>query len=426
MSIQTYRHSRQHIREKRGFSLLEYPAVVYLCLFCCFEPDVVKTLPVIGNIVAYAKLFVFLICAFEYSTNRGIEKTVIYPLLYFAVYAVSALYRNQSLLFVAQKAIPCIGVWMLIQLLFHLHREKALDYIGNYLLCMLSITAILIVFYPNGLAVVYSEYTHFELHFLGAKNQLLSWLVLATVCVFAYHYLKPSRTQRNKINLLIPLLLFVALMERSSTCIVCIAAMFILLFMNLRKGSNSTYGIKAVAIVSVILVLLVVVFRVQENLDAVFVTLFGKTSDFSGRTLLWDQAFELIKQSPFIGFGLREDSLITIAGRTFTAHNFYLEALCSGGIAALAAFFLMIAIIGKRVAICRNNAVGRILIVGIFMFFLGTITEAGIYNYRWFCLFALVLCVSSIMGEKMHADEKQPVGDAELSFERGKPSGFTI
>lgn len=65
-----------------------------------------------------------------------------------------------------------------------------------------------------------------------------------------------------------------------------------------------------------------------------FTSLLGRDAGFTGRSLLWEQALELIKQKPLLGWG-NDPEIIQIWGGYFSSHNQLLDIAARGGLLTL-------------------------------------------------------------------------------------------
>ena len=74
----------------------------------------------------------------------------------------------------------------------------------------------------------------------------------------------------------------------------------------------------------------------------------GKNLTFTHRTLVWENAIELIKKSPLLGYGLQSPDWFKYNLIYLTPHNMILLILIYGGFALLLSFiFIMISVIRK-------------------------------------------------------------------------------
>jgi len=82
----------------------------------------------------------------------------------------------------------------------------------------------------------------------------------------------------------------------------------------------------------------------QNNIIVAFILnyVFGRSSTFTGRYVLWEQAIRLIAQKPLFGHGRIVNDYIAAWGGYYSSHNYALEILLQGGIFALGFFVKII------------------------------------------------------------------------------------
>jgi len=82
---------------------------------------------------------------------------------------------------------------------------------------------------------------------------------------------------------------------------------------------------------------------------------FDNLVNLTGRQMTWERALDLIRQSPFLGWGFHADRLLVNSEHM---HNSYLHALIQSGLIGTVAFIA--AFIGIWRIIIKNNLIGRI------------------------------------------------------------------
>lgn len=110
---------------------------------------------------------------------------------------------------------------------------------------------------------------------------------------------------------------------------------------------------------------------------------FDNLLDLSGRQMTWERGLELIKQSPFLGWGFHADRLLLHSEHM---HNSYLHSLIHSGILGTAAFIL--AFIGTWIIIFKKETFSsvqkgrgpnQVILVGSILI-LGFLTARGFFE----------------------------------------------
>jgi len=172
-------------------------------------------------------------------------------------------------------------------------------------------------------------------YFLGGKNSavyyyLLFWMFYA-ICQ-SNGYIKGNRFLQ--VFLLVAMTLS-TMITKSSSSLVCMLIVGIYM-MGIYKSKLIRYMISPKRIIFVMAVLFtIVVFNSKSNIIGVILKLLGRSSTYTGRTEMWEQAIGMIKEHPFIGNGIEISFTIKIgAGQLIypQAHNFFLDNMAKYGI----------------------------------------------------------------------------------------------
>ena len=117
-------------------------------------------------------------------------------------------------------------------------------------------------------------------------------------------------------------------------------------------------------------------------LNWLFVKFFNKTANLTGRTEIWEIAWNTLLQKPILGYGVRNDgSFVYVRGKMWQAHNQIIQLLYDGGIIGMLLFIIMLFIFGKNLKFNgdNNDKLKQIIIFGLGGFFIIMITEISSY-----------------------------------------------
>jgi exopolysaccharide production protein ExoQ len=178
-------------------------------------------------------------------------------------------------------------------------------------------------------------------------------------------------------------------LSRSSGGVVVLALTTIVLL--LLKIRQLSFHDKFIAIVGAIVLLCIVLIILVPNPENLF-TSFGKSSDLTGRWVLWNILVDRLSQSPLIGFGYEAfwqvHGLSVAADAAWdapSAHNGFLDLTLSVGILGLVIFIInYISTFAKsyaRFCYFRNNEALYPLMLLIYLV-TSNISESGLFAYN--------------------------------------------
>lgn len=234
-----------------------------------------------------------------------------------------------------------------------------------------------------------------EEYFLGGKNSLQMIIVPGIVIIFCSYYLKCI----NKFKFIVfNFICITTLIYCNSSTSILVSVAFII-FMILNKFLK--ISLRFYNIVYLIAFFMIIIIRKIEILNKLVVGYFGKDLTFSGRTEIWDFVLECIKERPLLGYG-RGNNLIQayFQNNLNESHNGILELLLSFGLIPVIVFFLIIIKVSKKLYEFRKNKLSKIISLGIFMYFIISLTESVFLKFNFWILLILGLRIKNIIEEK--------------------------
>jgi O-antigen ligase len=139
----------------------------------------------------------------------------------------------------------------------------------------------------------------------------------------------------------------------------CVVMLIYLFSMLNKRGAGKRFYV-GVFVITVLIILIVTLVGSAIDLSGLF-QLFGRNSDFTGRTSIWQDALKAIQTHPLLGWSFDDHAFLIQKGMAFPSyHNGYLDIAVSGGMVAvvLIAFLLATWAIGfaKPSRIARHIA----------------------------------------------------------------------
>lgn len=159
---------------------------------------------------------------------------------------------------------------------------------------------------------------------------------------------------------------------RSMTALLAGMVVALLLFFYKYKAKVlQIVNVKTAIVFAIVVLVLIVGFHVQNLFSEFLIRVIGKGITLNSRTIIWQDALNLIKDTPWLGYGTLSDTFIAsykLYGANH-AHNIFLELLLRTGIVGTMAFLSFLLYPAKTmIKMCRKKECGIIVI-----FFVGQI-----------------------------------------------------
>lgn len=362
-----------------------------LLILILFEPDCLKCIPWVDNTILILEGCVAILIAIRYVFFHKKNCLPILIIFFYVPMYIATIYYQQDIWFALKKTALCVTFSMLCEIEFRIKNKKFFDILGTTILCMCIVNIISFIPFPKGIVASGRITQDHKIYFISGKNGLISWTIIPIIIFYANYLDRRSNKDRNRLNLSIWVALGGLLYTGSTTGMIGFITC-LLLMIGHKYPIIGRITIRKVLPISIILYVSVVVVRIQNYFLKLIEFIFRKsTGTLTGREMLWDQAIGFFRKSPVIGYGLREESIIVTGyGRHYLAHNFVLETLISGG---LLSFFMYVVLIILTVRRCRDisyNTAITAFITGFLVFVVCTLTEGGIYDYKWWLILILL------------------------------------
>lgn len=192
------------------------------------------------------------------------------------------------------------------------------------------------------------------------------------------------------------------LIAYSATSFCAFIVMGILALVSLKKRTRKFLNSLTYSISYIVVTFSVVVLRVQNLMGPVISVILRKDVTFTGRTILWDQAFQkLFGWHFFTGYG--NDYYWRIlewkGALQKHAHNEVLNMLMLGGIFAFASMATMVVVAIRRLYKQRFQDIANVFAIGLAGFLVIAIAEIGLSPGLMFVLAGSYYLVPKIVGD---------------------------
>lgn len=118
--------------------------------------------------------------------------------------------------------------------------------------------------------------------------------------------------------------------------------------------------------------------------------IFNRSSNFSGRYILWESALKMISQHPWIGYGRTVQDYIAAWGGYYSSHNYLLELMLQGGIAAAGQFVFLIIVSIRKCSLIKQNKMINCLMFALLAILIAALMESAVHSVYIFG--AIILC----------------------------------
>lgn len=238
------------------------------------------------------------------------------------------------------------------------------------------------------------SYNGMNWYWLGLRVRIASYAFpIIAVQAIAFFYFKKNR--RYKLSCLLALVTTVGisiqffLMEQVATALVSFGVLIIyFIIFNFTGWVTKTIALKA-WIIEILINIGIVFFGIQSRFAWLIEGVLGKSLTFTGRTTIWNSAFQQGLKHFVIGSGIGTAQVFNNNGVTYE-HNQLLNMFYSGGLVALVLFLTIVFICMKNVCHIEHSMFNKIMAAVILACSIEMVTEHPFEN----ALFVVVLVIA--------------------------------
>lgn len=374
-------------------------AFIFLTIMVC--PDLFSYYPAIRyvRILQNCLSCIAVLLLAYYYRNRFIRTT----LYLFGAFLLATIINNSNLPSVLYYFSKSFGLIVVLYYFLHMESRAFWRVLSDYFALAVYLNTLITLLYPQGFITAQSiNLMDKGIFLLGERNQIMPYYLISIAVSKIYFEYTGEKQRRG-------LFLFVCCMiseyfYKSSTAAIGIAVFAILYFTDftkilskVKKMSWSRRRLIAVGGGIAFLYYLVVVYRIQNKLSDLIYFLFKKDATFSTRTIIWDYALRMIKESPVFGYGGTATKYITVGRYVFNCHNVFLQVMImGGGIMTVIFIWMIIQAINNTSKILRRN-IQKPYIALLVAVFIMSLTEVYAISLVVFILFLPIIIVESDM-----------------------------
>lgn len=263
---------------------------------------------------------------------------------------------------------------------------------SNYWMFILILNTALTLAKPDGILSIQSRTTSMDVvyYFLGVSNQIIPFYLIGITITMIYETLYSKKKLRSVV-LMICMWLSEAIYQSATAflgCVIFTVGYFLFIRdkveLKVKKRSNKKKKFYIVLICSMIFVgyYMVVIGRVQNYFAFFIEKVLHRNVTFSTRTIIWDHALQMIRDSWLLGYGaVANNNRYIFVGRfSFNAHNIILQILLMGGVILGVIFGAMIRKAIYDIVRCNNIKIRySVLILFVAVFFMSLTEVYSLY-----------------------------------------------
>lgn len=322
------------------------------------------------------------------SRKLKIPKEVLPLVIFFGVYILTTLIKTPSTIFstVGFTVPHCIYVLFLCYQ-FRYHYKNILRLLSFVYGMYIYLNFILDLFFPNGIFV--SRVTYHHMHLLGDDNALAYLMIPGIICMFCY-----SLAAYGKIRwyawLAALLCDYTLISVWSVSGMVCMTLFIILVFIGQK---SNMFRIPSWVLFGIFIGVVVVCFLGLANpyVQSFIGNVLKKSVTLSGRTIIWNQAYEIIEQNWLTGCGgYWRVGRFLFNGMLYPCHTPYLQILIDGGVVLFSLFIICIILAFKRSKNTKHSLLLYAAIAGLTCMLINYITEYS-QLYHFYVIYLLII-----------------------------------
>ncbi|MCG7333064.1 O-antigen ligase family protein [Salinicoccus roseus] len=289
------------------------------------------------------------------------------------------LWRFYSSAIVLNSITDLLNLSKLMTLVFFLnyathHFKKSLLVSGSiYFSVIIILNFVTIMLKPQGLAV---DEKYREIWILGINNQFTIFIVPAVAFIlFSSVYLSDKITLHAYF---ISIISFITLVL-SDTATGTLSLLVLIILSSFYKSyilKNTLTPFK-LSILYIVIWLMIIKNNSLGFLNTIIVNFLDRDLTFTGRAKIWDSAFLYINESPWIGYGINYEMLVSYT--FFGAHNQFLQLVLETGLVSLILLLIILIITGYKLNKYKTSN-SYIITIAIFSIFLAGLTEYYVYT----------------------------------------------
>ena len=163
---------------------------------------------------------------------------------------------------------------------------------------------------------------------------------------------------------------------------------FIILTYKKTKYKKNLFDFNKCFLIICLVNILLVVFKIQYLFSDIIINVLHKDLNLSGRTYLWNIGLKKFLQSPFIGYGINKEYLMSYLWGLNHYHNYFLNCLYQAGVIGFSIFVGMNIMTGNKIKKYNNSKNVKIISCTIIISLILSLVDTLDYPF-FYVLFTL-------------------------------------
>ena len=304
-------------------------------------------------------------------------------ILFFTIQLIACIANGSIDLFITAKIYTYIGFVLILNYLLLRYSKQLLNAVKLHFGILSILGVFTVMIFPFGF--LHGSDVYDAVYLVGGKNSSFPFYYVFLL-VFYVDYIVNHKYKLPKLWTVPLILTIIAVLICQSvnsalelTIIFTISTLYMI-----RKIKVNAY----IPIASMYTMLILIYLGSNMPFINNFLEQLGRNSSFSGRTILWNQAFLNILSNPITGGGYKLVYNIW-DGVTDHAHSWYLDTFAKYGVISLVAFALIIITVLNKLSCIRYKPLRCYL----GLFFMVYLLHMGFddYNFNFFVLIVMIL-----------------------------------
>lgn len=347
----------------------------FLMILVLFEPNIAVKFNMVNYVFIVGAAISFMFSAYkivkEYNSLYSITLVMI---LYRLLLIFTTIYSKGDILKVGYQSIVIITLMLYAEYYYRKNDlNKLIQILANIFTIYLLINIIGYIAFPSGL------YKQREgIHFLGFRTRFTEYSMILLLLALLNYRINCKNKKLLTFRIIIVILnIFIPHIATAITGII----LFLITYFILNKIKYVNY--KIVFFIAILITILIVFFRIQNIFSFFIVDLLHKNITLTGRTEIWDRAYEYIFDKQFIiGHGMKTDgNFILWEGSLWQAHNQLLQTLYEGGLIGTCLYYGAFNIALSKLNKFKNNNKKMKNLICAMYFSFGIMMITEIYGY---------------------------------------------
>ena len=377
------------IKNKIFDLFLNNEIVIFLSFMLLMKPAVVTTIPILNNIFNIFSILVMIVILSMYIIRRKFSKLQIAIITFICCLGFSTLIGVDNYYYYLKTYSVLLVISLYSEMLILESPKKFLKCVSILLASYIILNFLTAFIFPKGLPFI--KYRNH--YFLGYDNASIITVILGLFFImYSSQYFYKKLTIFSLVLILLTFITYY--IEWAASCLINISlVIFFVLVIYKRDSLKKFINFKLLFFSSLLLFLLIVVFRFQNLFSWLIVDVLHKNLTLTGRTAIWDRCFKQIGSHLFFGIGVWEPRIRLKALRIYHAHSTILNVILEGGILALIAYLNIFRVVGKKLNDNKKNELTSICIFSLFVYMISTTIDVIGDGYLFYII--LNLCYYS-------------------------------